>query len=101
MVPETTVLRLALALGSGLLMDGDALENGQLRGVAYELHLLAWLFLTLALLAHLAGALRRGGWPLISSMLSLRLQARDRPQHWPGQLGLWLGRWLGRGGPKP
>ncbi|MGB7565407.1 MAG: cytochrome b/b6 domain-containing protein [Prochlorococcaceae cyanobacterium] len=92
---------LALAIGSGKLMQEDWLRDGELHHLIYSLHLLSWLLITFTLLWHLGAALRRGGWPLISSMLSLRLQARDRPQHWPGQLGSWLGRWLDRGGPQP
>lgn len=73
-------------------MQEDWLRDGQLRHLIYSLHLISWLLITLTLLSQLSGALRLGGWPLISSMLSLRLQARDRPQHWPGQWGRWLDR---------
>ncbi|MCP9848530.1 cytochrome b/b6 domain-containing protein [Cyanobium sp. Morenito 9A2] len=83
---------LALAIGSGKLMQEDWLRNGDLHHSVYSLHLCAWLLISLSLLGHLAGSLRRGGPALLGSMLSLHLQARDRPQHWPGQLGRWWGK---------
>jgi len=42
--------------------------------------------------AHLAGQLRRGGWPLAGSILRLAVRPGDRPGAWPGQLGSYLRR---------
>lgn len=63
------LLALALALGSGKAMQEDWLREGQLHHLAYSLHLTAWLLLALAVAVHLVTLLRRGGWPLLLSML--------------------------------
>ena len=62
-------LALALAVGSGKAMQEDWLREGQLQHLAYHLHLLAWLALALAVGVHLLELLRRGGWPLLLSMV--------------------------------
>ncbi|MCP9841157.1 cytochrome b/b6 domain-containing protein [Synechococcus sp. CS-1325] len=77
---------LALAIGSGKLMQEDWLRQGNLSQLVYSLHLIAWGVMAMAVLAHLAGVLARGGWPLAGSMASLRLKAGDRPADWPRQL---------------
>lgn len=86
------LLALALAVGSGLLMQEDWLVDR--RGIApiYGVHLTAWLVLALAVPAHLIAGLRRGGWPLNASMLSLQLRPGDGPLHWPGQVLRFLRR---------
>jgi hypothetical protein len=63
------LLALALAVGSGKAMQEDWLREGQLQHLAYHLHLLAWLALALAVGVHLLELLRRGGWPLLLSMV--------------------------------
>lgn len=63
------LLALALAVGSGKAMQEDWLRQGQLDQLVYQLHLLAWLLLAVAVLVHLLTLLRRGGWPLLRSML--------------------------------
>jgi hypothetical protein len=80
------LLALALAIGSGKLMQEDWLRTGQLHHLVYQLHLLAWLILALAVAAHLVGVLRRGGWRLAQSMLSLGTRNGDRPADWLAQL---------------
>ena len=80
------LLALALAVGSGKLMQEDWLRDGQLNHPVYSVHLLAWLLLALAVSLHVATILRRGGLPLASSMASLQLRAGDLPGNWPGQL---------------
>jgi hypothetical protein len=85
------LLALLLALGSGLLMQEDWLEDGQLQHLAYHVHLLAWLLFSLAVLLHLLSLLRRGGPGLLGSMLSLRLQRGDGPKDWPSQLRRFFG----------
>lgn len=86
------LLALALAVGSGKLMDEDWLREGQLDHIVYSVHLLAWLLMAVAVLWHLVGVLRRGGFPLAQSMLAWRLRSDDRPQHWPSQWSRWLQR---------
>lgn len=80
------LLALALAIGSGKAMQEHWLRNGELHHLAYQLHLLAWLLLALAVLIHLWGSWHRGGWPLLRSMLSTRTRPGDRPADWPAQL---------------
>lgn len=80
------LLALALAVGSGKLMQEQWLRNGQLHHLIYSLHLTAWLLIDAAVLWHLAAVLRRGGIPLASSMLRLKVRSNDGPQQWPGQV---------------
>ena len=63
------LLALALALGSGKAMQEEWLHEGELHHLAYSLHLLGWLLLALAVPVHLLTLLRRGGWPLLTSMV--------------------------------
>jgi hypothetical protein len=80
------LMALLLAVGSGLQMKSDFLVNHATTPLPYALHLLAWLLLAVSVPLHLIGAVRRGGWPLAASMVSLRLLPHDGPLHWPGQL---------------
>ncbi|MEB3199532.1 MAG: cytochrome B [Synechococcaceae cyanobacterium] len=80
------LLALALAVASGKLMQEDWLREGQLQQPIYAVHLAAWLLLALAVPLHLGGVLRRGGWPLASSMLRLSIRPEDGPRRWPAQL---------------
>ena len=82
---------LALAVGSGKLMDEDWLREGRFDHLVYNLHVLAWALLAVMVIWHGASQLRRGGIPLAMSMFSLQLRDTDRPQHWPGQVLRWLG----------
>jgi hypothetical protein len=77
---------LALAVGSGKLMEEDWLREGKLTEGVYSVHLLGWVAVAAAVLTHLWGVWARGGLPLARSMVSLRLQARDRPGDWWGQI---------------
>lgn len=83
---------LFLALGSGLLMDNDGLFSGELHQLVESVHVFAWAGLALSVLVHLMALLRRGGLPLVRSMLSVRVQMHDRPIHWPAQLLRFLQR---------
>jgi hypothetical protein len=80
------LLALALAVGSGLQMESEWLVDHATTPLPYALHILAWLLLAVSVPLHLIGAVRRGGWPLAGSMLSLQLRPHDGPIHWPGQL---------------
>ncbi len=86
------LIALALSLVSGVFMEGDWLEEGHLQATVYSLHLTGWFLLSLSLLVHLAGLLRRGGWPLAGSILSLAVRRGDGPGAWPSQLGSYLRR---------
>jgi len=80
------LMALVLAVASGLQMESDFLVNHATPPLPYALHLTAWLLLAVSVPLHLIGAVRRGGWPLTASMLSLRLLPHDGPLQWPGQL---------------
>jgi uncharacterized membrane protein YhaH (DUF805 family) len=86
------LLALVLAIGTGKLMNEDWLRTGEVHHLVYGLHLLAWLLIGLAVLSHLAGSLRQGGWPLVASMASPALRTGDRPGDWPDQIRRFLKR---------
>jgi hypothetical protein len=83
------LLALALAVGSGKLMQEEWLREGELQHLVYSVHLLAWLLIALAVLLHLGGVLQLGGLPLARSMFHPALQRGDLPGDWPRQLGRW------------
>jgi hypothetical protein len=87
---------LALAIGTGKLMQEDWLRAGELHHLVYTLHLLAWVGMAAAVLIHLNGVMCRGGLPMLRSMLSLRIRKGDLPADWPHQLRRFL-----RSGPNP
>jgi hypothetical protein len=80
------LLALALAVGSGKLMDEDWLRHGQLHHIVYSVHLLAWLLIAVAVTLHVWAILQRGGWPLARSMASLQLRTGDLPGNWLDQI---------------
>lgn len=80
------LLALLLSVGSGLLMQEDRVRQGATAGLAYGLHLTGWAVMGVAVLLHLVGVLRRGGWPLAASMFRADLRQGDRPVDWPAQL---------------
>jgi len=86
------LLALALAVGSGKLMQEDWLRAGRLHELVYSLHLLAWLLLALAVALHVGAVLQRGGPALVRSMASWQLRAGDRPGDWPRQIRSALSR---------
>ena len=86
------LLALVMAVGSGLQMQSEWLVDHATTPLPYALHLTAWLLLAVSVPLHLIGAVRRGGWPLAASMLSLRLLPHDGPTHWLGQLHRYVRR---------
>ena len=80
------LVALALAVGSGKLMQEDWLEDGELGHGVYTVHLLAWVTLAGAVLFHVGSVFARGGKPLATSMLSLEWRERDQPRDWLGQI---------------
>jgi hypothetical protein len=81
------LLALALAVGSGKLMQEDWLRDGELGHGVYAIHLLAWLTMAGAVLNHVGSVLARGGATLATSMASLEIRPHDQPRHWVGQIG--------------
>ncbi len=83
---------LALAVGSGKLMEEDWLRDGELGQAVYGVHLAAWLLLAGAVLSHVAGVWARGGRTLAGSMVSWELRPRDLPGDWLGQVRRYFSR---------
>jgi hypothetical protein len=83
---------LALAVGSGKLMEEEWLRQGELQHLVYGVHLLAWVLIAVAVLCHLGGVLRLGGLPLARSMFHPAIQRGDQPGDWPIQLLRWWRR---------
>ncbi|MFN6339623.1 MAG: cytochrome B [Cyanobacteriota bacterium] len=79
------LLALALAVGSGKLMEEDWLREGELGQGIYGVHLLAWLILAGAVISHVGNVVARGGVSLARSMTSLRVRPGDQPRDWLGQ----------------
>jgi hypothetical protein len=84
------LLALALAVGSGKLMEEAWLRSNQLDHLVYRLHLTAWLLIAAAVSWHLGAVLQRGGLALASSMVLRQVRANDHPRHWPAQVKAWL-----------
>jgi hypothetical protein len=80
------LLALVLAVGSGLLMEGDWLVEREFQHAVYSVHLLAWLLMAAAVLAHLGALAQLGGQPLLRSMLSLSTKRGDQPRDWFAQI---------------
>ncbi|MEB3354719.1 MAG: cytochrome b/b6 domain-containing protein [Cyanobacteriota bacterium] len=80
------LLALALAVGSGKLMDEDWLRDGRLDHLIYGIHLLAWLLIAIAVSLHVTAVLKRGGWLLACSMASLHVRSGDLPGYWLDQI---------------
>jgi hypothetical protein len=90
------LLALALAVGSGKLMDENWLRTSQLDHLVLNLHLTAWLVIAGAVTWHLVTVLQRGGLALASSMLQRQVRASDQPRQWPAQVKAWIRRQGGR-----
>jgi hypothetical protein len=88
----TALLALALAVGSGKLMNENWLRTGQVDHFVYSLHLLAWLLVAAAVIWHVAAILMRGGAPLALSMFQVKLRPNDLPRDWAAQVGRLLRR---------
>jgi len=80
------LVALALAVGSGKLMDEDWLRNGQLDHLVYSIHLLAWLLIAIAVALHVMAVFNRGGLPLARSMASTQIRPGDLPGNWLEQI---------------
>ncbi|MFN7900393.1 MAG: cytochrome B [Synechococcaceae cyanobacterium] len=80
------LVALALAVGSGKMMDEDWLRQTELHHLVYNVHLFAWVLITLAATLHVVTVLQRGGMPLARSMASVQVRPNDLPGHWPAQI---------------
>ena len=80
-----------LIFGSLAVMSGDDLgqtvmENGVFSDGGYALHVLSWLGLLLGTLLHILLSIKVGGVPLVLSVASFKVRAKDHPRHWPQRL---------------
>ncbi|MEB3256247.1 MAG: cytochrome B [Synechococcaceae cyanobacterium] len=80
------LLALLLSVGSGLLMRESEVRSGLTGGPVVALHVGGWVVMALAVLLHVGGVLRRGGWPLAASMFQTAVRTGDHPADWPAQL---------------
>ncbi|MEB3326031.1 MAG: cytochrome B [Cyanobacteriota bacterium] len=80
------LVALTLAVGSGKLMNEVWLRSGQLHHLVYNLHLLSWVLVAGAALAHVVAVVRRGGMAFAGSMFQLRRRSHDQPWHWWSQI---------------
>jgi hypothetical protein len=76
------LVAIALAFGTGKLMDETWLPTGDLTQVAYSLHLTAWTVMLTCLGLHILMSLKVGGLPLLLSMVSLKVRSNDHPKLW-------------------
>jgi len=74
------------AVISGRQMQEAWLPAGELFHVWYRLHLVAWLGVAIALLAHVGLAWRAGGIALLLSMGRWTARSGDRPRNWLAQI---------------
>jgi thiosulfate reductase cytochrome b subunit len=74
------------ALITGRLMKEEWLPAGQLYHAAYNLHLLAWLVMTICLLLHILMSTRVGGLSLILSMIETQARPTDPLIQWINRL---------------
>ena len=86
------LLALALAVGSGSQMQAEWMLDQRALPLVYAVHITAWFVLALAVPLHLITSLRRGGWPLLTSMLRLQIRPLDGPTDWPSQVVRYLRR---------
>ena len=80
-----------LIFGSLAVISGDdlgqtVLENGVFSDWGYALHVLSWLGLLLCTLLHILLSLKVGGVPLVLSIVSIKIRAKDHPRHRPQRL---------------
>ncbi len=90
------LIALSLAVGSGLAMEEEWLEERQFAHLSYALHLSSWALLGLLALWHVVAILRRGGGALAVSMFRLDLHQGDLPGDWPKQIRRYLNRFRGQ-----
>ena len=83
---------LAVAVGSGKLMQEDWLREGQLHHTVYSLHLCGWLLVGTMVIWHLSSVLKRGGTALAQSMFLPGWRPQDGPGQWPAQIRGFLRR---------
>lgn len=79
-----------LAIVSGKLQDENWLPNGQLNYWQYNLHLLGWLVMAIAILLHILMGIKVGSVPLLLSMINIKYRPEDSPTLWWGKIRSWL-----------
>ena len=76
----------SLAVISGDDLSHTTLKNGVFSDWGYALHVLSWLGLLLSTLLHIGLSLKVGGVPLVLSIVSVKIRAKDHPRQWPQRL---------------
>jgi thiosulfate reductase cytochrome b subunit len=84
------LLAAGLAVITGKFQDENWLPQGQMNQPAYFLHLIAWIFIGLALLVHLAASAKVGGISLWKSMFQPGYRSPESPKLWPQKIQNWL-----------
>lgn len=84
----------ALAVLSGEEMSDDALMTGNFTDLAYSLHVLSWLGMILLVVLHILLSLKIGGVPLVLSVVSLQVRAKDWPSAWPQRFRDWWKKFI-------
>ena len=86
LVNTSLLIFASLAVISGDDLGQNVLENGVFSDWGYALHVVAWLGLLLCTLLHILLSLKVGGVPLLLSIVSFNIRAKDHPRHWPQRL---------------
>lgn len=86
------LLALALAVISGKFQDENWLRVGETHHLWYNIHLVAWGIMIVAIALHVLMAARVGGVPLLLSMANSQIRPSDHPRLWWDNLRNWLKR---------
>lgn len=92
-VANTLMLVAALfSVISGKFQDENWLPQGELNHIAYYVHLIAWVVITLAIATHLLMSAKVGGFPLFLSMFDTKYRPEDSPLLWREKIATWVHR---------
>lgn len=86
------LLALALAVISGKFQDENWLRVGETHHLWYNVHLVAWGIMIVAIALHVLMAARVGGFPLLLSMANSQIRPSDHPRLWWDNFRNWLKR---------
>jgi hypothetical protein len=78
-----------LAIVSGRMMKEEWLPTGELNHTWYYLHLSAWVLIVCCLAIHILMSSKMGGFPLLVSMLLLKVRPEDSPSQWLNRVRNW------------
>lgn len=81
---------LALAVISGKFQDENWLPAGEVHHVWYNIHLISWAVMVVAIALHVLMAARVGGIPFLLSVVNTEIRPGDRPSLWRDNLRRWF-----------